>query len=388
MIFMDEKTPNPPILHYVPLLRRKKGESPFVESPKGLKVVDIEVLKESFTTPLTKITKQEIEINLMKLNLPQRQTKDGFDPKAYKLMAKIETPEEEAEDVPQSLEDGGQSTGDEPKEVNLGTIEEPRPTFISASLSSEKEGKVSRHVVEVRGGEGKGTCSLLSKQNLSLHDSSGSKGRPYKIMPPILFECQEVNVTTCHLIDEEDWCQPIIEYLEHGMLPKDSYHKTEKGRANKSSKGSACRCLWSTSSLRHSYILAAIDYFSKWVEVIPLREAKKENVADFIRTYVIYQYDIPHRIMKDNGSLAEAFNKTLCNVIKKIISKSKWDWQERISEALWAYRTTYRSFTGVTPYSLVYDVEVIFPLEREIPSLRMAVQEGLTTEDNIKLLKG
>ncbi|KAA0047152.1 hypothetical protein E5676_scaffold109G00260 [Cucumis melo var. makuwa] len=53
----------------------------------------------------------------------------------------IETPEEDAEDAPQSLEDGSQSTIDELKEVNLGTIEEPRPTFISASLFSEEEGK-------------------------------------------------------------------------------------------------------------------------------------------------------------------------------------------------------------------------------------------------------
>ncbi|KAA0053188.1 uncharacterized protein E5676_scaffold2510G00430 [Cucumis melo var. makuwa] len=43
----------------------------------------------------------------------------------------------------------------------------------------------------------------------------------------ILSECQDANVTTPHLIDEEDWRQPIIEYLEHGMLPNDSRHKTE-----------------------------------------------------------------------------------------------------------------------------------------------------------------
>ncbi|KAA0042178.1 gypsy-like retrotransposase [Cucumis melo var. makuwa] len=88
VILMDEKTSNPPILRYVPLSRRKKGESPFVESPQGLKVGDIEVLKESFTTPLTKITKQAIKIDLIEASLPQRRTKDGFDPKAYKLMAK------------------------------------------------------------------------------------------------------------------------------------------------------------------------------------------------------------------------------------------------------------------------------------------------------------
>ncbi|TYK28162.1 uncharacterized protein E5676_scaffold289G00760 [Cucumis melo var. makuwa] len=64
VILMDEKTSNPPILRYVPLSRRKKGESPFVESPQGLK------------------------IDLTEASLPQRRTKDGFDPKAYKLMAK------------------------------------------------------------------------------------------------------------------------------------------------------------------------------------------------------------------------------------------------------------------------------------------------------------
>ncbi|KAA0064297.1 uncharacterized protein E5676_scaffold264G00380 [Cucumis melo var. makuwa] len=80
-----------------------------------------------------------------------------LDLRAYKLMGKAgegetlchhititleqetETPEEDAEDVTQSLEDGDQFTVDELKEVNLGTIEEPYPTFISASLSSEKE---------------------------------------------------------------------------------------------------------------------------------------------------------------------------------------------------------------------------------------------------------
>ncbi|KAA0066174.1 uncharacterized protein E5676_scaffold790G00910 [Cucumis melo var. makuwa] len=83
--------------------------------------------------------------------------------------------------------------------------------------------------------------------------------------------------------------------------------------------------------------------------------------------------------------LAETFNKTLCNLLKKIISKLKKDWQERIGESLWASRTTHHTLTGVTPYSLVYGVEAVLFLKREISSTRMAVQEGLTTEDNVKL---
>ena len=41
-----------------------------------------------------------------------------------------------------------------------------------------------------------------------------------------------------------------------------------------------------------------------------------------------------------NG-LTEAFNKTLGSLLKKVVSKRKRDWHERIGEALWAYRTTF-----------------------------------------------
>ena len=41
--------------------------------------------------------------------------------------------------------------------------------------------------------------------------------------------------------------------------------------------------------------------------------------------------------------------------------------------------------TQPTPYSLVYHVEVVLPLERQIPSLRIVIHEGLTDEDNAKL---
>ncbi|KAA0045648.1 uncharacterized protein E6C27_scaffold243G001600 [Cucumis melo var. makuwa] len=50
-----------------------------------------------------------------------------------------ETFEEDVEVASLSLEDGGQSMMDELKEVNLGTIKELRPTFISAQLSYDDE---------------------------------------------------------------------------------------------------------------------------------------------------------------------------------------------------------------------------------------------------------
>ncbi|XP_074297816.1 uncharacterized protein LOC141628596 [Silene latifolia] len=83
--------------------------------------------------------------------------------------------------------------------------------------------------------------------------------------------------------------------------------------------------------------------------------------------------------------LSEAFNKTLCNLLKKVVAKLKRDWDERIGEALWAYRTTYKTPTKATPYALVYGVEAVLPLELQIPSLRIAIQEGLTEDENDKL---
>jgi len=35
--------------------------------------------------------------------------------------------------------------------------------------------------------------------------------------------------------------------------------------------------------------------------------------------------------------LAEAFNKTLCNLLEKVVSKSKRDWHEKLREVLLAY---------------------------------------------------
>ncbi|KAL0342917.1 UNVERIFIED_CONTAM: Transposon Tf2-12 polyprotein [Sesamum angustifolium] len=51
-----------------------------------------------------------------------------------------EVEEEDAEDAPAELEEGTKATIDELKEVNLGDIENPRPIYISASLTHGEEG--------------------------------------------------------------------------------------------------------------------------------------------------------------------------------------------------------------------------------------------------------
>ncbi|GAA0172888.1 hypothetical protein LIER_26622 [Lithospermum erythrorhizon] len=51
----------------------------------------------------------------------------------------------------------------------------------------------------------------------------------------------------------------------------------------------------------HVYIHASTDYFSKWVEAVPLLSGKKEEVSDFIKSNIIYHYGVPKCIITDNG---------------------------------------------------------------------------------------
>ena len=50
-------------------------------------------------------------------------------------------------------------------------------------------------------------------------------------------------------------------------------------------------------------------------------------------------------------------------------SQSYKDIQRLAREVLHAYRTGVRTSTGATPYSLVYKMEAVLPIEVEIPSL-------------------
>ena len=63
-------------------------------------------------------------------------------------LSSVEATNEEVDKAPLALEDGGQATVDKLKEINLGTIEEPRPTFINALLTPKEEEGYLKLLVE------------------------------------------------------------------------------------------------------------------------------------------------------------------------------------------------------------------------------------------------
>lgn len=165
----------------------------------------------------------------------------------------------------------------------------------------------------------------------------------------------------------------------------------------------------------HYFILAVTDYFSKWVETVPLTEVKADTKINFVKYNIISRFVVPKCLYQDNGpqfsnerfyrfydkygiqccpsttynlaanGLAEAFNKTICKILKKMVSDNKRSWGTKLPKALWAYQTTVAFPTKSTPCSLVYECKAVVPFEIQLSSLRVVVAEKLTEEKNAKL---
>ena len=61
------------------------------------------------------------------------------------------------------------------------------------------------------------------------------------------------------------------------------------------------------------------------------------------------------------------------------------DWHEMLHFALMAYCTSIRTSTGATPFSLVYRMEAILPVEVEIPSLKVLLEAELDEAEWIRI---
>ena len=81
-----------------------------------------------------------------------------------------------------------------------------------------------------------------------------------------------------------------------------------------------------------------------------------------------------------NGQV-ESTNKVVEAILTKTIQLHHKDCADRLPEALWAYRTTWRNTTGHTPYELVYGKQVLVPIEFQVKTFRMAAQLGMDSEE-------
>uniref|UniRef100_A0A2N9H5V5 Uncharacterized protein n=1 Tax=Fagus sylvatica TaxID=28930 RepID=A0A2N9H5V5_FAGSY len=119
------------------------------------------------------------------------------------------------------------------------------------------------------------------------------------------------------------------------------------------------------------WILVATEYFSKWVEAIPLRKATGAAVANFIREHIITSTADPRLITLKAMDRRKATNRMLLRILSKMVFDYGKGWNSHLADTLWAYRGSTKTATGFTPFSLVYGTDAISPTELLVPSPRI-----------------
>lgn len=84
--------------------------------------------------------------------------------------------------------------------------------------------------------------------------------------------------------------------------------------------------------------------------------------------------------LQANGQV-EAVNKIIKVTLKWRLDRYKGKWIEELPKVLWAYRTTARTTTGETPFSLAYRMEVVLPVKLELPTSQVSCFEEARNDE-------
>ena len=102
---------------------------------------------------------------------------------------------------------------------------------------------------------------------------------------------------------------------------------------------------------------------------------KSKNLVDFCFKYNISLGHSTAYHPQGNG-LAESSNKSLVNIIKKLLEINKKSWHKKLINALWADRVSQKKSIGMSPFELVYGFDAVFPTLLSVPVAKLFQEAG------------
>ncbi|XP_071476579.1 uncharacterized protein [Diadema antillarum] len=147
-----------------------------------------------------------------------------------------------------------------------------------------------------------------------------------------------------------------------------------------------------TTTRKNRYILAIVDYASRYPEAVALPNIESTTVAEAM-VEVFCRVGVPHEILTDRGSqftsdmmrevsrllsirqltttpyhsmcngLVERFHQTLKQILKRVCADRPHDWDRYLGPVLFAYRSAAQASLSYSPFELIYGRQVRGPLE-------------------------
>ncbi|GKA31521.1 reverse transcriptase domain-containing protein, partial [Tanacetum coccineum] len=108
---------------------------------------------------------------------------------------------------------------------------------------------------------------------------------------------------------------------------------------------------------------------------------------------VMLKYGVTHRLSTayhpQTSGQVEVSNRGLKRILERTVGENRPSWSNKLDDALWAFRTAYKTPIGCTPYKLVYGKAFHLPIEKvqlnELNELRdQAYENSLIYKEKTK----